>query len=163
ARPSGLYSRRTSACDCVVISTILDRERILALALHHTHLVPNDEWFVMQTKPCREDIASRHLDQKGIENLVPWIIRPKVPGRIPLFPGYLFAHLCLERQYAAAKWTPGVKGVVAFGGVPSPVPEAVIAFLRRRSGSDGVVRTAFQLGEHVTMCRGPLRGLSGII
>jgi transcriptional antiterminator RfaH len=50
----------------------------------------------------------------------------------PLFPRYLFLHIDASVvSVAPIRSTRGVVGLVRFGEMPVPVPEAVIDFLRR--------------------------------
>lgn len=135
--------------------------RVTAVVLEQA---PNERrWFVVETKPCKEQIAARHLGQKGIETFLPRIRYLHTTTCAPLFPGYLFASLWLEREYGAAAWTPGVKRLVAFGGEPAPVSRDVIAILQARAKPDGLIRSGLHPGERVSLRGGPLRGLCGII
>jgi transcriptional antiterminator RfaH len=127
------------------------------------------EWFVIRTKPRKEDVAVLNLERRGISTFCPRILEPigwtNNWAVAPLFPGYLFVEIQLQASYHAVTWTPGVKGFVAFGEVPSPVPCEVVRFLWDESGDDGIIRPAnnFRRGERVRVKRGPLAGLVGII
>ncbi len=127
------------------------------------------EWFVIRSKPRREDCAVRHLLSRGVEVFFPRILEPVGIGSswatVPLFPGYLFVEIALDRDFHQVVWTPGVKGFVAFGEVPTAVQPAVVHFLRAEAAPDGVIRRTrrFRVGERVRIKRGPFAGFIGII
>ena len=127
------------------------------------------QWFVISTKPRREEYALDQLRRRGVETFLPRIVEPsRLVDRVnvaPLFPGYLFARLDLATQYFQVVWTPGVRKLIGFGDAPCPVDDAVVDFLRVRMGAEGVLRPAALLreGDTVRVRRGPLEGLVGII
>lgn len=127
------------------------------------------EWFVLRSKPRKEDCAVRHLLRRGIEVFFPRILEPVGIGSgwatVPLFPGYLFVEITLHQDFHQIIWTPGVKGFVAFGDIPTAIQPGVVHFLRQEGGSDGVIRPTrrFHIGDRVQIKRGPFAGLIGII
>lgn len=127
------------------------------------------DWFVVRSKPRREQTAVESLERRGITTYCPWIAEPtgltNEWATVPLFPGYLFVRIQLEQGYYTVVWTPGVKSFVAFGSVPTPVHSDVVDFLRNESGPDGVLRPVSNLrsGQRVRIRRGPFAGLVGII
>jgi len=127
------------------------------------------QWFVVSTKPRREEFAQDQLRRRDVETFLP---RVQKPGRsqlrpliAPLFPGYLFVHIELDEQYFNVVWTPGVGRFIGFGALPCPVDDAVIAFLYARAGREGIVRVdpVFKEGDMVRVTHGPFEGLIGII
>jgi len=126
-------------------------------------------WFVVSTKPRREQFAQEQLRRRGVETFLPRILEPSGsdvrPTIAPLFPGYLFVHIDLELQYFDVVWTPGVRKFVGFGPLPCAVDDAVIEFLCARVGREGILRVApsFKRGDVVRIKHGPLEGLVGII
>jgi transcriptional antiterminator RfaH len=127
------------------------------------------DWFVVRSKPRREEYAQRQLIRRGVETFLPRIAeraRSRVePVVNPLFPGYLFARVDLETQYTAVIWTPGVHSMVAFGGAPAPLEPQVIEFLQKRCGGQGLIVATphFEAGQEVRVVDGPLAGLHGIV
>lgn len=127
------------------------------------------QWFVISTKPRREQYAQDQLARRGVETFLPRILESaRVTNKAavaPLFPGYLFVHIALEEQHFNVVWTPGVRKFIGFGALPSPLDDAVIEFLSARMGPEGVLRIApaFKAGDVVRVKRGPLEGLVGII
>src|SRR4030042_5884897 len=103
-------------------------------------------WYVIQTKPKKEEEATSYLTLKGVD-----IFGPKmdafslrsgkmVKGLQPLFPGYLFGKFDLEQDYSLVRWGRGVKRILGFGGYSTPVSEEVMEIIKNRVDSNGVVR-----------------------
>jgi len=127
------------------------------------------QWYVVRSKPRREQYAQEQLARRGIQTFLPRILEPS-RGRLepvvgPLFPGYLFAYLCLASQYARVVWTPGVRYLVAFGEEPTAVDPQVIDFIEQRCGPEGIVWAlpTFHEGDCVRVKTGPFEGLIGIV
>jgi hypothetical protein len=82
-------------------------------------------WYVVRSKPRREEYAQGQLLRRGVETFLPRILEadgPRCERTVgPLFPGYLFARIDLLSQYNSVIWAPGVRNFVAFGEVPAPV------------------------------------------
>lgn len=127
-------------------------------------------WYVLQTKQHREEQAQLHLQSSGITCYLPktrqWP-RPAVGGDVtPLFPGYLFVRLDLVTQYPRVRWTPGVRGLVAFDAdAPAEMPENAIEFLKSGEGDDGLFHCDEQAadGSTVRVVRGPFRDFYGVV
>src|SRR6266478_6148461 len=104
----------------------------------------NPQWFVISSKERREGFAQEPLERRDVKTFLPRIVEPaRLSGRpiiAPLFPGYLFVHIDLEQQYFDVIWTPGVRKFIGFGALPCPLDDAVIEFLRARTGQEGVLR-----------------------
>ena len=78
----------------------------------------------------------------------------------PLFPGYLFVNVSLEREF----WRPilsthGVRTLVRCGDQPSPVDARFIGALRAREVDGAIVRppVPYQVGQQVRVVAGALR------
>ena len=115
----------------------------------------------------------RVYDLYNIEYFLPKILVPRspsLPGRPdsvvkPMFPGYLFANVAPDTaEWARVNYSPGVKGVVSFGGVPARVPHEVVSGLRERTMRDETpdVSNPFTEGDTVVIRKGPLKGLAAI-
>jgi transcription antitermination factor NusG len=83
---------------------------------------------------------------------------------LPLFPGYLFCRTSLEERGQVLR-TNGVRGFVAFGGCPEPVPDAEMSAIMRMTSSGLPIEPLdfLRTGERVRVLDGPLRGLEGIL
>jgi len=138
--------------------------------IHSLDNSPNSrQWYVVYTKPRREEFARSHLQRKRLEVFFPKLAlpnpRPRQGPVVPLFPNYLFVHLQLPEEYSYALWSPGVKTIVNCNGSPTPVDEEIIAFLRKEADLDGVIKGRSNLiaGQEIRIKGGPLNGLIGII
>lgn len=129
------------------------------------------EWHAAHTKRRCEEQVYKLLLTKGIEVFLPEIVvvkerrGSKVTMVEPLFPGYLFTRVEFgSKPWDAARWTPGVKYILSSGDSPSPVPDEVIDFLKRRTGGTGRVMPGipFEPGERVLVKEGPFKGLLAI-
>ena len=125
-------------------------------------------WACAQLIPGHERMALHCLERvAGFEIYAPRIRAPRTArcqDPRPLFPGYAFVLIVL--QWHAIKRTPGVVRLVADGGVPARVPDAVIAELRARE-RNGLVQLPeprrFRTGDRVRVTHGPLLGLEGLV
>jgi transcriptional antiterminator RfaH len=122
-------------------------------------------WFAVRTKARREQYAVEQLERRGVAIFFPRVLEVGRAHVAPLFPGYLFVHIALLAQYYRVIWTPGVRGFVAFGPTPAPVPEAVIGLMRASAGPGDVIRQRPRLGpgDRVAITGGPLAGLMAVI
>jgi len=127
-------------------------------------------WYVIQTKPKKEDEAKSYLSTKGVEVFSPlmenFLLRN---GRMnkelkSLFPGYIFGKFDLEQNYPLVRWAKGVKKVLGFGEYPTPISEEVVEIIRERTDIQGVVRlkSQFQANDVIRIKTGPLKDLLGI-
>jgi len=128
-------------------------------------------WFVIQTKPKKEEEARSYLSLKGVEIFNPlmenFLVRN---GKIskeykPLFPGYIFGKFVLDSDYSLVRWGRGVKKILGLGGnYPTAVSEEVVEIIKRRTDGNGIVRKSyhFEANDKVRIKSGPLRDLLGI-
>ena len=127
------------------------------------------EWFVVRSKPRKEELALRSLERRGVTAFCPRILEPvgwtNDWATVPLFPGYLFVDIVLHAAYHTVVWTPGIKSFVSFGEIPTSIAPGIVNFLREQTGPDGVIRPArtFRAGDRVRIKRGPFAGLIAII
>lgn len=81
---------------------------------------------------------------------------------MPLFPGYVFTNLSTN-QRALALATPGVTGIVGFGGKAEPIPDLEVESLMCVANSGLLMQpwALMKAGDEVVIDDGPLRGLRG--
>ena len=126
-----------------------------------------DAWRVVTAHRHREAVARVRLGQQGLETHLPLLRRwprPPVGSDVgPLFPGYVFVRAERAHFHRITR-TPGVGGLIVFGGEPARLDDAVIDFLRGREEPDGII-TAGPLpsGSAVRITDGPWRGLAAIL
>jgi transcription antitermination factor NusG len=127
-------------------------------------------WFAVRVKSNYEKPVSAILRGKGFEEFVPtyrcrrrWSDRIKVID-VPLFPGYLFCRLDLNKRLALLT-TPGFLYLVGKGKTPEPVDEREILAIQAamRSGLPTLPWPSMMVGQKVRLERGPLRGVEGVV
>ena len=127
------------------------------------------QWYVIYSKPRKEEQVRFHLALKGIESFFPRLqisgYARKRKSIAPLFPNYLFVRVDLANEAHYVVWSPGVKRIVSFSDRPVPLEESVIRFLQERADSHGIIqaRSALAAGQQVEIIGGPFNGFVGII
>lgn len=127
-------------------------------------------WYVVHTKPRREVLAVSLLEERLRATVYLPQVEQRYRGglqRAPLFPGYLFLCTDLEHTEASAiNAVPGVIRLVASGGVPQPVPDAVMDALRQRvaqfDSQGGLPQHPYHQGDPLRLTAGPLAGLEAV-
>jgi transcription antitermination factor NusG len=129
------------------------------------------QWYVLHSKPMKEALLGEQLSLHQIESFYPCIRVQQLSShnrRVkPYFPGYIFGHVDLEQtNLSALQWMPGATGIVSFGGIPSSVPDHVIAAIRRRvdeiNAEGGELFHDLKRGDVVTIREGPFSGYDAI-
>jgi transcriptional antiterminator RfaH len=128
------------------------------------------QWYVIYSKPQKEDYAKFNLRSKGLEVFFPRLLLPESSKRrkrvVPLFPNYLFVRLeIFSSEYQCAIWSPGVSHIVSFNGSPASIDEKSVKFLIAQTNSEGIIvaRSDLRVGQQVRFCRGAFDGLIGLI
>lgn len=127
-------------------------------------------WYLIQTKPKKEELVEFNLSRLLIESYCPKIReRKRYNGSFdyvlkPLFPGYIFARFSMEAHYRIIKFMRGVRGIVSFGGLPVVIGDDLVRAIRARE-KDGVIHLhekRWRKGAVLEIVDGPFRGLTGI-
>jgi transcription antitermination factor NusG len=126
-------------------------------------------WYAVYTCANREKLVSAQFAVRGIEHFLPlyqsvreWTDR-RVKVQAPLFPGYLFVLTSLRNRLPVLT-VPGVVNLVSTARQPVPLAHEFIEILR-----NGISRVAAQpytqlpVGQRVSICGGPLKGLEGTL
>jgi len=127
------------------------------------------QWFVLYSKPQREEVAQFHLRQKGVEVFFPRLMLPKSSQKrkliVPLFPNYLFVRIDVGTQYYSVLWSPGVKNFVSFNDMPAPLDEDVAECLLERANPEGIIAAQSDLtvGQEVRIRGGSFDGFVGLL
>jgi transcriptional antiterminator RfaH len=127
-------------------------------------------WYVIQTKPKKEEEATSYLSTKGVEMFHPLIetfasTNFRMSKELkPLFPGYIFGRFDLEKNYPLVRWARGVKAILGFGGYPTPISEEVVRTIKERTDPQGILRLKnhFEPSDVVRIKAGPMRDLLGV-
>jgi transcription antitermination factor NusG len=126
-------------------------------------------WAVARLEWRRDSFGVDSLWRAGFEPYYPRLRETRVrAGRkaaitVPLFAGYVF--ITIQMQWHAARWAPGVIGLIMDGEKPGRVPDGVIADLRARERHGVVVlpeQPRLRPGDPVRVTRGPLAGVAGL-
>jgi transcription antitermination factor NusG len=136
----------------------------------HTELLGRFPWFAVRVKSNFERRVAASLIGKGVEVFLPeyrvrrrWSDRYKTMD-CPLFPGYVFCRIDLDRRLSAVS-TPGLLYIVSSGSKPLAVDETEIERIQAvvRSGLNALPWPALTVGQKVRLVRGPLAGLEGTL
>ena len=130
------------------------------------------QWYVLQTKCRHENTAVQNLNNQNFMTFVPMMRMQKHSrGKLvsvcePMFPGYLFIELDLEKDNTAPiRSTRGVIGLVRLGATLQPFPENLLNALMTAQATTGdAIEPAelFDVGEEVSLISGPMAGLRAI-
>jgi transcriptional antiterminator RfaH len=129
----------------------------------------NQEWYVVYSKPQKEDFAQFHLKQKGVEVFFPRLLLPRSSRKrkllVPLFPNYLFVRIDLWRHYYAVLWSPGVKNFVSFNDTPAALDSRIAQYLLQRTNGEGIIaaQSNLKVGQEVRIRGGSFDGLVGML
>ncbi len=128
-------------------------------------------WYVMQSKPNREDALFQQLSTKEVEVYYPWIrvapVNPRSRKIKAYFPGYLFVNVNIEKIGASVlQFCPFAKGLVTFDREPVAVSDALVAALRvKLDAINNTVRQSYSglaQGDLVHIHSGPFAGYNAI-
>jgi transcription elongation factor/antiterminator RfaH len=128
-------------------------------------------WYVVRTKPRKEDFLADQMEIRRIEIYNPRIrvqtVNPRARKVRAYFPGYLFVHLDLEKTGTfSVQYIPGAAGLVSFGGEVADVPDGLIHAIRQRvdeiNSAGGELFDVLKMGETVVIHSGPFAGYEAI-
>jgi transcription antitermination factor NusG len=128
-------------------------------------------WYVIQSKPNKEDALYQQLESQGIEVFYPRIrvspVNPRAKKVKAYFPGYLFVLTDLQRVgISTLQWMPFARGVVTFDQEPATVPENLINAIRRKvedvNAAGGEVFSGLHKGDSILIHDGPFAGYEAI-
>jgi len=128
-------------------------------------------WFAVQVRARSEKLVASILENKGFENLLPvYKVQRRRSDRVlgielPLFPGYLFCRLDLNRRLLPLFTTPGVVRLLGAGNTPMPVDDSEIDAVRAIVKAGRLPRPwpMVEKGQRVRIEAGPLTGVEGIL
>lgn len=126
----------------------------------------NLNWYAVNTNPRCEDMVGSFLNRDGFETLLLKIKNSRRKIMDPLFPGYLFIKLDLNKpDWVRIKYMYGVRKILSYGDTPIPVPEEIIASIKQQSTQDNNFFTnalSLKEGDNVRFLKGPFEGLEGV-
>ncbi|NWG20857.1 MAG: hypothetical protein HXY39_11100 [Chloroflexi bacterium] len=128
-------------------------------------------WYVLRSKPHKEDILYRHATAQGYRLFYPRIpvqrVNPRARPVVPYFPGYMFVHVALAAIGGATfAYMPNSLGLVNFDGVPAAIDDAIVNAIDGRVAmivaAGGETFLGLNAGDPVVITDGPLAGYEGI-
>jgi transcriptional antiterminator RfaH len=131
----------------------------------------NMQWYVLCSKPNKEEPLWREVVARGLEVFYPSVevkpVDPRSRTRRPYFPGYMFVQTRLvDVGQSVFAWLPFARGLVSFGGEPAVVPDDLVAMIRRRvdeiNAAGGEQMVGLIRGEKVLIRGGPFDNYEAI-
>ncbi len=128
-------------------------------------------WYVLHTKPKRENAVYAYLKTHGVEVFYPSVkikpVNPRASTVRPYFPRYLFVHADLDEVgVSALQWVPNAIGLVQFDGIPAAVPDSIVITLKKRieeiRAAGGLALDGLAPGDAVRITQGPLAGCDAL-
>jgi len=128
-------------------------------------------WYVIRSKPNKEDFLAGQLTAYGIKVFCPHIrvktVNPRARKVRPYFPSYLFVLVDLETvSPSTLHWMPGAVNLVSFDGKPASVPDTLISAVERQveqiSTSQENYVKGLKPGDVVVIHEGPFAGYEAI-
>src|SRR5512142_170716 len=94
-------------------------------------------WYVLHSKPRKENFLAEQLELRQIETFAPTIrvqvVNPRARKFRPYFPGYVFIHADLDKTVLSTlHYAPGSVGLIMFGSEPAFVPDGLIHAIQSR-------------------------------
>lgn len=129
------------------------------------------QWYVLRSKPHKEDALYHHATAQGCKVFYPRIpvqrVNPRSKPIAAYFPGYMFVHTNLaEVGTAAFDYMPHALGLVAFGGEPAAVEDAIVETIKARVKdvviAGGETFLGLSQGDAVVITSGPFAGYEAI-
>jgi transcription antitermination factor NusG len=129
------------------------------------------QWFAVYTTCRHEKRVAEHFERREIDHYLPlyssarkWKDGSKVQLSLPLFPGYVFVHICRNERVPVLE-VPGVLWVVgSSGSQPTPLPEFEIETMRAALDPFRVVPyPTLTAGQRVRIRSGALAGIEGVV
>jgi transcription termination/antitermination protein NusG len=126
-------------------------------------------WYAVFTQCHHERRVARQLEQLNVEHFLPTYQRlSQWKDRItrleqPLFPAYLFVRIVRDQAKQVLQ-TRGTVKLVGYAGRPMAIPDAEISCLQFAVRNYPTEPAEYlNIGEHVRIDAGPLRGVTGIL
>jgi transcription antitermination factor NusG len=128
-------------------------------------------WYVLHSKPNKEDFVLQQLSICNIDAYYPYLkVQPANPRSRKIkayFPGYLFVNADLDIVGTSVlKWIPGAIGLVDFGGelasVPDELVQAIRFYLERMNNANSKPHEKYTSGDKVIIQSGLFAGFQAV-
>jgi len=133
-------------------------------------LKEQERWYVVRTRPQREEQAARQLENQNYRVFLPRFLKNRRHARkfetvsAPLFPRYMFMILDLTRdRWRSVNGTFGVERLLMRAGEPEPVPHGLVEQMMGAAEANGLMRSSPRLkdGQTIRVTAGPFAELVG--
>jgi transcription antitermination factor NusG len=130
-----------------------------------------EAWYVIRSKPNKEEFLGGQLSAYGIKVFYPRIrvktVNPRARKLRAYFPSYLFVYVDLEKVgVSTLHWMPGAINLVSFDGQPASVPDSLITAIERQvesiNHSQKNMLLGLKPGDVVSIHDGPFAGYEAI-
>jgi transcription antitermination factor NusG len=130
----------------------------------------SQSWYAVRVRSRHEKAVAAALRNKGFEEFLPLYRSRRRWGQriveieMPLFSGYVFCRFDPGERRVPVATTPGVMGIVGFGGKATPLDQVEMAAIRRviELGIAAEPWRYVQTGQRVRIEHGALAGMEGI-
>jgi transcription antitermination factor NusG len=130
----------------------------------------NFYWYAIRVRPRFEKAVASAIREKGYDGYLPlYCKRTRWSDRsqdvyLPLFPAYVFCRADLSGRSPLVT-TPGVIGILSFGGSPAIITDQEINAIKAAlcSGLHAEPWPYLREGQRVRIQRGSLTGIEGIL
>lgn len=131
----------------------------------------NLSWYVLHSKPNKEDFLFSQLRHRNIEVYYPRLrvdpVNPRARKVKPFFPGYLFVHVDLDDiPLSSLAYIPGANRVISFEHQPAIVPDEVILTIKNNvdqiNQNPNLYYNQLKHGDPVIIQGGPFEGYQAI-
>jgi transcription elongation factor/antiterminator RfaH len=130
-----------------------------------------NEWFVAQTQPRKEAVATQNLQNQGFMAYCPRVKRTRRHARRfetvsePLFPGYVFVGIDVSEQpWRSVNGTFGVSRILTDGARPVALQDGLVEHLMSVTAAyRDMAGHAPQVGQDVRLRTGPFTDFVGCV
>lgn len=149
----------------------LVRRGFMSSLLRSDRIDTRSRWYVLRSKPYKEDALWRQAVSRGFEIFYPRVpvksVNPRARKVAPYFPGYVFVRANLEEgELSTFQWMPHSYGLIELAGFPADVPDDLIDAIHRRveaiNAAGGELLLDLHRGDLVQILSGPLAGYEAI-
>ncbi|MCB0208883.1 MAG: hypothetical protein KDJ52_06125 [Anaerolineae bacterium] len=127
-----------------------------------------EHWYTLHTKPNAEYQLASLLHEQGIHTYLPEIKAAHAnQENEPFFPCYLFSKIDFETVgLSQIQWTPGLRRIVTFDELPTPIPAEIIELIQKKLQDFEVAHYrsthSFKKGDTVKIKEGPFQDMLAI-
>ena len=136
-----------------------------------TKAIMSNCWYVLRSKPHKEDLLYHHALARGFSIFYPWIevqrSHPRARGRAPYFPSYMLVQCDLSLvESSTFRYMPHAVGLVSFDNEPASIDTTVVEAIRERvtllNATATTTHSTLHAGDRVWISAGPFAGCEAI-